>query len=248
MEDSIDKLYQDKDLVQFYDYDNPWSASNDVIANWIKPTDSVLDIGCGTGTLAAYLATKCTDIYALDIAQEMLDVAKEKSAAVKWIHAGATDFVIDKKFDFIFLSGHSFQTLLHNVDRLALLKNIKNHLKEGGTFVFDTRNPLVEEWTTWGEEDSIRYFKHPHHGILKSWNDWHAFGEVITYQTYYQVLHTETVWKAASKIAFPTHENVALLIAEAGLKINYCYGSWQLEKYTDTSEEMIFRGTIAETY
>lgn len=51
----IDKLYQDSNLVQFYDYDNPWSESYDVLSNFVKIDDSVLDIGCGTGTLASEL-------------------------------------------------------------------------------------------------------------------------------------------------------------------------------------------------
>lgn len=64
-------------------------------------------------------------------------------------------FRLIKKSDFIFLSSHSFQTLLAESDRLKLLKNIENHLKDHGTFVFDSRNSLVQEWTTWGEKDSI---------------------------------------------------------------------------------------------
>ncbi|QIM62826.1 hypothetical protein A1D29_05720 [Pasteurellaceae bacterium Orientalotternb1] len=38
----------------------------------IKPTDSVLDIGCGPGTLALPLACQCQQVYALDFSQGML--------------------------------------------------------------------------------------------------------------------------------------------------------------------------------
>jgi ubiquinone/menaquinone biosynthesis C-methylase UbiE len=238
----IDKLYQDSHLVQFYDYDNPWSESFDVISNYVKVGDSVLDIGCGTGTLSSQLIHKCKEIYALDLSVEMLNVAKEKTDAVNWIHASATTFSLDRKFDFIFLSGHSFQTLLTKNDRLALLENIARHLKDNGTFVFDSRNPLVKEWTTWGEKESTRYFKHPIFGIIKSWNDWELKDEIITYQTFYQVLHTDKKWTAASQISFPKKEEIYSLINQAGLSVIQLYGDWALNTYTESSYEMIFVG------
>lgn len=240
---SEDKLYQDLNLVQFYDYDNPWFESFDVISGWIKDSDCVLDIGCGTGTLATYLAARCKDVYAIDVSLEMLEVAKEKSSIVKWIQGNATTFELNKKFDFIFLSGHSFQTLLNDDDRMLLLKSIKNHLKVGGSFVFDTRNPLIEEWKTWIPIDSTHYFKHPQYGVIKSWNDWTAIDKIICYQTFYQVLHTDQVWKADSKIDFPTKDQVLTLIKQAGLKISELYGDWRLNKFNENSEEMIFLGT-----
>lgn len=79
----IDKLYQDSNLVQFCDYDNPWSESYHVISNFVKIDDSVLDIGCGTGTLASELIHRCKEIYALDISVEMLTRAKENTSNVK---------------------------------------------------------------------------------------------------------------------------------------------------------------------
>ncbi len=242
MNNHTDTLYHDKNLVQFYDYDNPWLESYDVLIKWIKSTDTVLDIGCGTGTLAAALITKCKTVYALDISEEMLAIAKEKTPSVQWIKASATAFSLQKKFDFIYLSGHSFQTLLNDQERLTLLKHIKNHLNVGGRFVFDSRNPLVEEWTSWGPKDSIRFFKHPQFGIIKSWNDWRAKNDLIIYETFYQVLHTNRQWKATSKIAFPNKEKIYSLIEKAGLHVKQLYGSWDLDPYTATSDEMIFIG------
>lgn len=240
-----DKLYEDINLVQFYDYDNPWFESFDIIDSWIKENDTVLDIGCGTGTLAAFLSEKCPDVYGIDISSEMLKIAIEKSAKVKWIEGDATNFKLNRQFDFIFLSGHSFQTLLNDEDRLALLRNIKDHLRIDGTFVFDTRNPLVQEWKTWTPLESIRYFKHPSHGIMKSWNDYTVNDKIICYKTFYQVLHSDLIWKADSRIDFPTKDQVLSLIEQAGLITKELYGDWRLSKFCEESEEMIFYGTVA---
>jgi len=238
-----DRLYQDTDLVQFYDYDNPWSSSFDTMLNWVKETDTVLDLGCGTGTLTVALARKTQRVYGLDLSSTMLEVAQQKSQDITWITENSCTFSLEQQFDFIVLSGHSFQTLLTDEDRLLLFKNIKKHLKPEGTFVFDSRNPKVEEWKTWTPDESIRYFKHPKYDIIKAWNDWEVQSDWIKYHTFYQVLFTDQLWKAESIIAFPTKECILTLLQEAGLQVTESFGDWVLNEHTPTSEEMIFKGT-----
>ena len=58
------------------DDDNPWSESYDVISNFVKIDDSVLDIDYGTGTLASERIHNCKEIYPLDISVEMLTIAE----------------------------------------------------------------------------------------------------------------------------------------------------------------------------
>jgi SAM-dependent methyltransferase len=235
-----DSLYQDESLVQFYDYDNPWLDSFDIIASWLKETDVVLDIGCGTGTLLTYLDRKCKLCYGIDLSSEMLAIARKKSDTIHWIQTNAINFSIDQKFDFIVLSGHSFQTLLDDDQRLALFERIAMHLSTGGKLVFDSRNPLVKEWMTWIPEKSIRYFQYPDLGIIKSWNDFKPLGDNICYQTYYQILHTEKTWAADSIISFPSYDRITSLLSRYGLIIQKVYGDWHLNDFKNDSEEMIF--------
>ena len=51
-----DALYRDAGLVQFYDAVNGWGEDFDFCLDFAKGAGSLLDIGCGTGSLAARLA------------------------------------------------------------------------------------------------------------------------------------------------------------------------------------------------
>jgi SAM-dependent methyltransferase len=62
----------------------------------IRPGESVLDVGCGSGALALPLARAGHDVVALDFSAGMLDVLRRQAAAdglrnVKTIHAGWED-------------------------------------------------------------------------------------------------------------------------------------------------------------
>ena len=49
----------------------------------MKPTDVVLDIGCGTGSLALRLADSAAEVHGLDISSEMIRIANGKAQAQK---------------------------------------------------------------------------------------------------------------------------------------------------------------------
>lgn len=54
--------------------------------------DVVLDVGCGTGSLAVLLASGGRTVVAVDPAEASLEIAKSKDGAanVRWIHGDAT--------------------------------------------------------------------------------------------------------------------------------------------------------------
>ena len=54
-ETADDKLYRDPELVRFYDVENGWGADFDYCRRLAEPARTVLDLGCGTGQLAASL-------------------------------------------------------------------------------------------------------------------------------------------------------------------------------------------------
>jgi ubiquinone/menaquinone biosynthesis C-methylase UbiE len=52
------------------------------LAQYIGPTDTVLDLGCGIGRVTRYVAPLCREIWAVDASETMLGFARERLADV----------------------------------------------------------------------------------------------------------------------------------------------------------------------
>lgn len=77
-----DGLYRDPALADFYDLENGWDRSADFAFRRALAAGaaSVLDLGCGTGTLAVALS-EGRQIAGVDPAPAMLDIARGKPGA-----------------------------------------------------------------------------------------------------------------------------------------------------------------------
>lgn len=248
-----DPLFRDPDFASFYDLENGDEAESgrDDFAfcrTLARDATSVLDLGCGTGELAASLA-RGRRVVGADPAAAMLDVARQRPDGdkVRWIEAGAQDVRLAETFDLILLTGHAFQVFLTDDDVRAVLKTIAMHLAPSGRFVFDTRNPSYRMWETWTPEKSVRTVTHPVHGTVKAWNDVQfddATG-IATYQTFYQVQATGKLLSASSQIRFIDKERLSALIEEAGLKVERWLGDWQGAPWEAGLKEIIPIGRLA---
>jgi arsenite methyltransferase len=115
----------------------------------MKPSDVVLDVGCGTGSLALRLAPCGAHIHGLDLSSEMIRIARDKATAADatnvTFHVGPFDDSFTT-FEDASLRGICAYSLLHLVDDLpAALHRIFRLLGPGGFFVSSTIG-LGESW------------------------------------------------------------------------------------------------------
>ena len=107
---------------------------------WLKPSDRVLEVGCGSGTTALKLAPAVADYLGTDISAEMIRIAREKAweaspPGLSFAQAAADRGTLpDGPFD----AALAFN-LLHLLDNLdGGLAEIRNRLAPGGLLISKT--------------------------------------------------------------------------------------------------------------
>ncbi|MEE2044360.1 class I SAM-dependent methyltransferase, partial [Nocardiopsis tropica] len=103
-------MYSDADAAALYDVLNPWDPSDDFYLSHVMASASVLDVGCGTGTLlhrarenghGGRLCGLDPDPAALGRARVRDDVA--------WVGGRAEDMTWDREFELAVMAGNAFQ-------------------------------------------------------------------------------------------------------------------------------------------
>jgi SAM-dependent methyltransferase len=103
--------------------------------------DDYLDLACGTGNVAIKVAKYFKNIYAVDLSDDMLNVAfdkfKKNKIRAKVICQDMCELSLNKKFDLITSVLDSTNYITEDEDLFSYFSNVYEHLKENGLFIFD---------------------------------------------------------------------------------------------------------------
>ena len=233
-----DAHYELPELAALYDLNSGWSEDRDFYRRLPgSPPKAVLEIGCGTGLISRAMAGDGHDVTALDPTQAMLDVGKASPHGdkVRWLPGYAQDFRLDRHFDLAFMTGHAFQVLLTDEDIHAALVNIWRHLKPGGVFAFETRNPALP-WERIFEERDI--LQTPNGPVQVEWRVDARRGELIRFHTHYHLPDGERV--SDSTLRFLPLGELTEAVTGAGLTVEAVYGDWDSTPFVpESSREII---------
>lgn len=130
--------------------------------------DTVLDVGCGTGSLAVLLAAGGRAVVAVDPAEASLEIAKSKDGAakVRWIHGDATALP-PLSADLAVMTGNVAQVFLADDEWGQTLRSIGAALRPGGHLAFETRRPGYRAWQEWAADTGPVILDVPGVGIVE---------------------------------------------------------------------------------
>ena len=110
------------------------------------PVETVLDLACGTGTIACLLAERGYRVLAVDGSEEMLTQAAKKAEtlgkrAPLFLHQAMPRLRLGREVDAAISTLDSLNYLTRTADLRETLRRVCRWLKPGGVFCFDVNSP-----------------------------------------------------------------------------------------------------------
>ena len=219
-----DELFENPRLAAVYDAFDSDRSDLDAYESMIDEfaARSVLDMGCGTGTLACRLAARGIEVIGLDPAEASLKVAQTKpwSERVKWIHGNALKLP-PLAVDLATMTGNVAQVFLADEEWKETLLAARAALRPGGRLVFETRNPEARGWLEWNREDSYQCLDIPNDGTVERWVDLTSVEPaLVSFRFTYLFKNDGAVITSDSTLRFRSYEEITNSLREVGMSLD----------------------------
>jgi SAM-dependent methyltransferase len=136
--------------------------------------ETLLELGCGTGAVLEQLASRY-DVTGVDLSDEMLRVARKKLRHVRLVHGDITGVRLGETFDVVISVADVVNHLRPFRKWEALFARAREHLADGGIFVFDMNtqlylsrlaaDPPLTAWSAHGDFTVLDVVEGPRDGV-----------------------------------------------------------------------------------
>lgn len=141
MEAYTDFAYLYDKFMEDVPYDKWAIFLNSLIKAYNENAKSLVDLGCGTGTLAMLMAKDGYEVTGVDISEDMLAVASNKAINedqdIMFIRQDMCELELLDMVDIIYSFCDSINYLITDEDVLNCFNAVKNNLNKDGLFIFD---------------------------------------------------------------------------------------------------------------
>ncbi len=121
----------------------------------VKSGGPVLELGCGTGRIAAAIHEAGIAIEGLDLSDAMLTQARTKYPDMVWHKDDMCDFDLGRRFALIIIPFRGFQEITDGEDQKRCLMTAFDHLLPGGMLVLDLIDPDLRYCLPEGDPESV---------------------------------------------------------------------------------------------
>ncbi len=200
----------------------------------------ICDLGCGTGTLTELMAADGYEMIGIDLSEEMLEIARNKSAAsgsdILYLCQDMREFELYGTVGAIISVCDSLNYLLEESDLLQTFRLVNNYLYPGGLFLFDFNTvykyeTVIGDVTIAENRDDCSFI----------WdNYYHEDEEVNEYELTFFVREGE-LFRKFSEVHYQrgyTLEEMQALLAEAGLEFVSAIDADTGSDVTDVTERI----------
>ena len=192
---------------------------------WLRPAPGarILDLACGKGRFAIYLAKKGFDVTGLDLSEESIREARnyEVPNLSFYRHDMRLPFRVNY-YDYLFSFFTSFGYFSSERDDFNTLRSVHSGLRRGGTFVLDYFNRFYVEDHLLGEEtrtvDGIIFY-------LSKWVEGGQIRKRIRFEDGGRHFEFEERVRLFSLADFER------LLKQAGLGISTVFGDYRLQAF-----------------
>jgi SAM-dependent methyltransferase len=183
--------------------------------------ERVLDVGCGTGSLAVLLAQAGRTVMAVDPARASLEVAKAKdgAAAVTWVCADAGQVPLFDA-DLAVMIGNVAQVFLADDEWERVLLAVRAALRPGGFLAFETRRPERRAWEEWAADTGPVVLDVPGAGPVEQRRELTSVNlPLVSFRYTYTFLADGAVITSDSTLRFRSRDEVEASLAAHGYRL-----------------------------
>lgn len=207
----------------------------------VKPR-KVLDVCCGTGTMAELVAKEGREVVGFDLSEDMIAIALEKAkhtfSPVRYLVADATNFELDQVFHAAYSFFDSLNYITTGEGLRKAINQVAKHLKPGSSWVFDLNTRYAFDEKLFDQQNlrktsPVRY----------RWKaDWDPSTLQIAVTMKFWVGDQEFV-EVHRQRAHPDEE-VREYLVQAGFTDIRCYHAYSLESPRATSDRVHYAAIL----